>query len=84
VQTKFKNKKNIGLFTFYWSSYLFIKNILGLLTFYWSTYLFIKNYWSTYLFIKNRMILEYKVTLLMLKLLSESYIFSVVFVIKFS
>ena len=30
------------------------------------------------------MILEYKVTLLVLKLLSESYIFSVVFVINFS
>jgi len=41
-------------------------------------------YWSTYLFIKNRIILEYKVTLLVLKLLSESYIFSVVFVINFS
>jgi len=36
------------------------------------------------LFIKNRMILKYKVTLLVLKLLSESYIFSVVFVINFS
>jgi len=36
------------------------------------------------LFIKNRMILEYKVTLLVLKLLNESYIFSVVFVINFS
>ena len=33
-------------------------------------------------FIKNRMILEYKVTLLVLKLLSESYIFSVVIVIN--
>jgi len=33
------------------------------------------------LFIKNRMILEYK-TLLVLKLLSEIYIFSVVFVIN--
>jgi len=41
-------------------------------------------YWSTYLFIKNRMILEYKVTLLVLKLLSESYTFSVVSVINFS
>jgi len=41
-------------------------------------------YWSIYLFIKNSMILEYKVTLLVLKLLSESYIFSVVFVINFS
>jgi len=30
------------------------------------------------------MILEYKVTLLVLKLLNESYIFSVVFVINFS
>jgi len=30
------------------------------------------------------MILEYKVTLLVLKLLSESYIFCVVFVINFS
>ena len=29
------------------------------------------------------MILEYKVTLLVLKLLSESYIFSVIFVIKY-
>jgi len=36
------------------------------------------------LFIKNRMILEYKVTLLVLKLLNESYIFSLVFAIKFS
>jgi len=35
------------------------------------------------LFIKNRMILEYK-TLLVLKLLSEIYIFSVVFVINCS
>jgi len=33
---------------------------------------------------KNRMILEYKVTLFVHKLLSESYVFSVVFVIKFS
>jgi len=43
-------------------------------------------YWSTYLFVKNRMILEYKVglTLLVLKLLSETYIFSVVFVINCS
>ena len=30
------------------------------------------------------MILEYKVTLLVLKLLNESYIFSVVFVVNFS
>jgi len=37
-------------------------------------------YWSAYIFIKNRMILEYKVTFLVLKLLSETYIFSVVFV----
>ena len=36
------------------------------------------------LFIKNRMILQYKVTLLVLKLLSETYIFSVVFVIDCS
>jgi len=36
------------------------------------------------LFIKNRVSLEYKVTLLVLKVLNESYIFSVVFVIKFS
>jgi len=36
------------------------------------------------LFINNRMILEYKVTMLVLKLLNESYIFSVVFVINFS
>jgi len=36
------------------------------------------------LFIKNRMILQYKVTLLVLKLLSETYIFSVVFVINCS
>jgi len=42
------------------------------------------RYWSTYLFIKNRMILEYKVTLFVPKLLSLSYIFSVVFVINFS
>jgi len=41
-------------------------------------------YWPTYLFIKNRMILQYKVTLLVLKLLNESYIFSVVFVINCS
>jgi len=36
------------------------------------------------LFIKNRMILQYKVTLLVLKLLSETCIFSVVFVINCS
>jgi len=30
------------------------------------------------------MILEYKVTLLVLKLLNESYIFSVVFMVNFS
>jgi len=36
------------------------------------------------LLIKNRMILQYKVTLLVLKLLSEIYIFSVVFVINCS
>ena len=36
------------------------------------------------LFIKNRMILEYQVTLLVLKLLSETYIFSAVFVINCS
>jgi len=41
-------------------------------------------YWSTYLFIKNRMILEYKVTLLVLKLLSGTYIFSVVLLINCS
>jgi len=41
-------------------------------------------YWSTYLFIKNCIILEYKITLLVLKLLSDSHIFSVVFVINFS
>jgi len=35
-------------------------------------------------FIKNRMILQYKVTLLVLKLLSETYIFSVVFVMNCS
>jgi len=35
-------------------------------------------------FIKSRMILQYKLTLLMLKLLSETYIFSVVFVINCS
>ena len=40
--------------------------------------------YTTPLFIKNRMILEYKVTLLVLKLLNESYIFRVVFVINFS
>jgi len=32
--------------------------------------------YTTTLFNKNRMILEYKVTLLVLKLLNESYIFS--------
>jgi len=37
-----------------------------------------------FLFIKNRMILQYKVTLLVLKLLSVTYIFSVVFVINCS
>jgi len=36
------------------------------------------------LFIKNRMILQYKVTLLVLKLLSETYIFSVASVINCS
>jgi len=33
---------------------------------------------------KNRMILEYEVTSLVLKLLNENYIFSVVFVMNFS
>jgi len=36
------------------------------------------------LFIKDRTILQYKVTLLVLKLLSETYIVSVVFVINCS
>jgi len=36
---------------------------------------------STHIFIKNRMILEYKVTLFVLKMLSETYIVSAVFVI---
>jgi len=36
------------------------------------------------LFIKNRMILQYKVNLLVLKLLSDTYIFRVVFVINCS
>jgi len=40
--------------------------------------------YTTPLFIKNRMILKHKVTLLVLKLLNESYIFSVVSVINFS
>jgi len=36
------------------------------------------------LFIKNRIILQYKVTLLVLKLFSETYIFSAVFVMNCS
>jgi len=40
--------------------------------------------YTTPLVIKNRMILEYKLTLLVLKLLNKSYIFSVVFAINLS
>jgi len=38
-------------------------------------------YLSTHIFIKNRMILEYKVTLFVLIILSETYIVGAVFVI---